>query len=868
MKRSIQLVVALCPLLTLLVSSTSAQDDSPSAEQVAFFETKIRPALVEHCYRCHSKDANQIRGGLLVDTRSGLERGGDTGPAIVPGSLDESLLWDAINHFSYEMPPNRMMPESVINDFEKWILMGAPDPRVESEAVVINTQVTPEDIAEGKEFWSFKQPRTHTPPVVQNANWIKADLDRFVLSRLEQNGLTPSSDADPETLLRRICFDLVGLPPTTKQQEAFLAAYERNADRAIERLVDSLLESPQFGERWGRHWLDVARYAESSGKELNATFPHAWRYRDYVIDSFNNDKPYDEFIREQIAGDLLPAETDEEWTEHLVATGFLAMGPKTLTERDPRQFNVDLIDEQIDTTTRVVLGVSVACARCHDHKFDPIPQTDYYAIAGIFQSTLTYYGTLQTQQNRRPEDLILMPVGNPNPYDEGLTPSELADLRQQLEEVEEEYREANQLRRLVVSGRAANIPDAPGPNDPRISFQRIGRLGIQVSQLKERINSVDEQGRPKSFLMGVQESMTPRNARVLVRGEVDQPAQEVARGYVQVLDHGHGESIRRDSSGRLELAHWMTDEQNPLTARVMVNRIWQHLLGNGIVRTPEDFGSSGQAPSHPELLDYLAVEFMNQGWSIKTMIREIVTSHTYRMASSYDSQAFAIDPENKLLWRANSRRLDAEELRDAMLAIGGNLELERPRSSSIARLGHTIYNERLVAALRTRDQQPNRRGRLQQQNAGRGGFLRPNSDEADRYDESTRRSVYLSVVRDHVPSSLQLFDFAESNMVVGKRDVSNTASQALYLLNNDFVIEQSNDLARRLIAGSGQLDEQIDQAFQLIYGRNASDRERELAKDYYYESAPSRSRSRATDREALSNVCQALFASAEFRYLD
>lgn len=866
----IRIVCSLALLVTVgteCLSHARAAQDEPSPEAIAFFETKIRPVLVESCYRCHSADADQIRGGLAVDTQDALHLGGDSGPAIVPGDLDESLLWDAINYYSYEMPPNRPLPEEVIADFKTWIEMGAPDPRVASGPVVINSQVSEEDIAEGREFWAFSPPEADFPPRVADPSWPKTDIDRFVLAELEAKQLEPSPDAGATTLLRRLCFDLTGLPPTDSQKDKFLRAYDRDQDRAVESLVDELLATPQYGERWGRHWLDVARFAESSGKELNATFPHAWRYRDYVIDSFNEDKPYDRFIQEQVAGDLLPAPTDEEWAENLVATGFLAIGTKSLTERDPRQFAVDLADEQIDTTTRVILGVSVACARCHDHKFDPIPQTDYYAIAGIFKSTETYYGTIDNQQNRRPTNLIISPVSDPSPFDRRISKSELADLQQRLDDTRAEYQEIQRLRRLANSPRAQNIPNVPKPNDPRISVRNIATTSVRVGLLTEQVHSVDETGEPKTFFMGVQPSDRPSNARVLVRGEVDQPAQEVPRGFVQVLDHGE-QSISKDSTGRLELARWMTSRRNPLTARVMVNRIWQHLLGEGIVNTPENFGSSGQAPTHPQLLDYMAVQFMENGWSVKTMIREIATSRTYRMSTKFDQAAFEIDPNNRLLWRANTRRLDAEEIRDAMMAISGDLEIEPPRASSVARLGHAIANARLLAALEARERLSNARRRGNRDRVG--GFELPGEPVGDDlFNEDQHRSVYLPVIRDQIPHSLQLFDFAEASMVVGKRDESNTPSQALYLLNSDFVISQSDRLSQRIVNRATQLDEQVALAFEAIYNRAPTDEERQLAIEYCREVSRGESpRRRSPNAIALSELCQALFASAEFRYLD
>ncbi|MGI9519816.1 MAG: PSD1 and planctomycete cytochrome C domain-containing protein, partial [Pirellulaceae bacterium] len=677
-------VFGLIPVFLLCCVPAAAQEmQTPllsEAEGIEFFENKIRPVLVRECYGCHSNQSGQGRGGLKLDTKMAMLLGGDSGASLVPGSLEDSPLWSAINYEDYSMPPNKKLSADIIEDFRQWIEMGAPDPRGQETAVSVNSSVTAEDVKEGREFWSFQRPRKPSFDNVPENEWSRGPIDHLVLSELQSNNMQPATDADPGTLLRRLCFDLIGLPPTPYQIEWFMAKWETDPDQAVAGTVDRLLDSDRFGERWGRHWLDVARYAESSGKEINATFPHAWRYRDYVIDSFNEDKRYDRFVEEQIAGDLLPVRSDEQWAENLIATGFLAVGPKTLTEQNPRQFRADLIDEQIDVSTRVFLGVSVACARCHDHKFDPIPQSDYYAMAGIFGSMETYYGTLDTRQNRRPSDLLLLPVEDLSEFDKPLSADELAKLKAELTEVEREYRELARKRR--EARRSTN----PSPELLR-SIRQFAQTGARMAALQSVIDSYNEDGTAKTFCMGVQ-STDPIEANLLVRGEVDQPAQKISRGFVQVV--GNNRKIRDQSTGRLELARWMSDEDNPLTARVMANRIWQHLIGKGIVESTENFGATGQPPTHPELLDYLAVSFMDKEWSIKQLIREIATSRTYRMSAAYNAEYYERDPDNKLLWRASPRRLEAEALRDAMLSVGGKLETERPRASEVARGGKTI----------------------------------------------------------------------------------------------------------------------------------------------------------------------------------
>ena len=841
--------LVLCLTGTVLADENSPE---PTQEGVTFFETRIRPVLIDQCYRCHSSEGQGVRGGLAVDSREALLIGGESGPAIVPGDLEQSILWNAINYRDYSMPPKKQLPAETIADFRQWIEMGAPDPRVTS-GTVVKSRVTEEDIEKGRQFWSFKLPVK--PAIPKATAWASSRIDGLVEQQYATHQLTPAADADAYTLLRRLHLDLTGLPPSPETMEQFADVWQRNPEQAISSEVDRLLDTPQYGERWARHWLDVARYAESAGKEVDLSFPNAWRYRDYVIDAFNNDKPYDQFVREQVAGDLLPAKTDEEWSDHLIATGFLALGPKALIEQNPRQFQADLIDEQIDVTTRVIMGVSVACARCHDHKFDPIPQTDYYALAGIFQSTETFYGGGRSQRNRQPSNLIILPIDNPNSSDKPLTKQELAELRQKRDELEQDAMEAR---------RAARQTKANG-TEPRRSLANQRVLELQAAQLTNRINSVDENGKPITVCMGVQAAEQPKNARVLVRGEIDQPAQEVPRGFVQVLSRSYVD-ILPTSSGRLELANWMTSPEHPLTSRVMVNRIWQHLMGEAIVREPENFGASGPGPTHAELLDYLAVRFVESGWSVKSMIREIATSRVYRLSSKFDQDRFEKDPDNRHFARANPRRVDAEAIRDSMLAVSGQLDTKRPEGSMISRFGSTLIGPNGPAMLPMESGIPGKLAALRNRQSGVSVF-----DSSVYY-----RSVYLPVARNSLPRSLEVFDFAEPSMVIGQRESSNTPAQALYMMNNAFVIEQSDALARRILKEAEAPADRIDLAFRLVYNRPPT-AEEIRASNHFFRSADTTpaagqgSALRSANEQkfvALSEFCQALFASAEFRYLN
>jgi cytochrome c553 len=835
-----------------------------STEQVQFFEAKIRPVLIEHCYRCHSVDGQSVRGGLVVDNRDALLAGGESGPAVVPGNLKESILWDAINYRDYRMPPGGRLPANVIEDFKTWIEMGAPDPRVQV-GVVVHSRVSPEDIEKSKTFWSFRKPERKTPDPGSDDQWAETEIDRYIASGWKDQGVEPVADCDPETLVRRIAFDVVGLPPTPQQRQSFLNRSKRDMEGAIADLVEELLASPRFGEKWGRHWLDVARYAESTGKERDVTFPHAWRYRDYVIRSFNEDKPYDRFIMEQVAGDLLSAKDDQVWNENLIATGFLAMGPKSLAEQNPRQFQADLVDEQIDTLSRTVLGMSVGCARCHDHKFDPIPQADYYALAGIFQSTETYFGGSRSQRNRQPSDLIILPVQDREPMQPRLSAEQLKELKKELAEKEKELDEARRAQRTGNNG----------GNNPLLNVALLDQI---VSQIASRISSVDSNGRPISFCMGVQDRDAPRNARILVRGEIDSPAQEVPRGFLQVLDHGSNK-LPKEGSGRLALAKWLTSRDNPLTARVMANRVWQTLIGQGIVREPDNFGMSGPQPTHPELLDHLALEFMDHQWSVKHLVRSIVQSRVYRMSSRCDQERLEADPENKLIARGNVRRLNAEAIRDAMLAVSGQLETKPPKGSPIAAFGSVdvgpngpmavpLLAANLLNPASRENMSPEQRAERMRE-AMRSGVRNPNINilETTNY----HRSVYLPIARNQVPRALDAFDFAEPSLVIGTREVSHTAEQALYMLNNPFVLELSDALARRLTQHTKDPRERVAHAFRLVYGREATSAELDTANQFFRKATASVRVSDAKRDEVafqlLSQFCQALFGSAEFRIL-
>jgi len=781
---------------------------TPKQEQ--FFEAKIRPVLVTHCGKCHASTALKLRGGLRLDSRAGLRKGGDSGPAIIPGQPDESLLLRAIRYRDedLQMPPKGKLPDAVVADFEAWIRMGAPDPRTGAASAPAGRP--PADLAKGRGFWSFRPPKKSSPPPVKRTEWPRGDIDRFLLAALEARGLAPVADSGRPRLLRRVTFDLIGLPPAPEELDAFLAD---DSPDAFAKVVDRLLASPRFGERWGRHWLDVARYAESSGK-TNFSYPQAWRFRDWAIASFNADKPYDRFVLEQIAGDLVPAGDDRERAVQIIATGFLALGSKAHDAENRGQFVLDVVDEQIEATTRAFLGLTVACARCHDHKLDPILQRDYYALSGIFRSTQTCSGVLAgVFPNFNASPLIELPPGANVPAAvAALTPEQRATMEERLA--------------ALVRERNA-IPPGEANRD------RLRRANSMLATLRHRLLIDRPGGSPRAFAMGVRERDESIDSPLYVRGELDQPGEVVPRGLVRVLCDDSSASIP-SGSGRRELADWLASPSNPLTARVMVNRVWLHLFGRGLVPTPDNFGAAGARPSHPELLDTLAVDFMNDGWSIKGLIRRIVLSRAYGLDSAHDARNFEPDPDNALVWRMSKLRLEAEAVRDALLFVGGRLATGPPVGSAVARAGE-----------------------------GLALFVRVEGLDAS----DMHRSVYLPVVRDRVLESLALFDFADPSLVTGERATTTGPAQALYFLNGPLVIRQAEALADRVRAMDGDAAHRVDRAYRIALARGPTAAERDRALAFLRDFA---AREGGTDpaRGAWSSFCQALLAGAEFRYRD
>ncbi len=841
-----KILISLCLLIGGATPSLLGQ--SPlTASQFEFFESKIRPVLVKHCYECHSIDSEKVKGELLLDSREALLRGGVTGPGVVPGKPEESLLIEAIRYEDeyLEMPPKKSggkLPDVVIADFVRWVEMGAPDPR--NESTEFEKAYDPE---KAKSWWSYQPIRSPKVPETGDSSWSRTDIDRFVEVTLREKELRPVADADRSSLLRRVFIDLIGLPPSTE----FLAKFENSSDPAVyDRIVDWLLDSEHFGERWGRHWLDVARYAETTGRDVNMTLPEAWRYRDYVIDAFASDKPFHEFIREQLAGDLLPAKDEVERARHLIATGFLAIGPKGLNETDPRQFAVDLADEQIDATTQAFLGMTVSCARCHDHKFDPITQTDYTALAGIFLSTETKFGTPGGVRARNASSLIeVAPDAGLETLGRSMDPEVWAEKNAQREATIARRDEALASRRGGGEG---------GGNSTMSGFD-IVRMITRAQQLESELAGYNSDGSPKPRVMGVEDK--PETAPVqrsgpgrmpmggpnssgradsgftaisdsplFARGDIGREEETVPRGLPEFLSGGHDPLIAPDASGRLELAEWIASPENTLTSRVIVNRVWHWLFGQGLVASVDNFGASGSEPSHPELLDHLAVEFMKDGWSIKNLIRRIVTSRVYQLGSHHDEINYEKDPANQFLWRSNARRLDAETIRDSMLSASGLIDPVAPSGSMVAMVGDGPVG---------------------------GDRMKVLTEEELATAEHHHRSIYLPIARNVQPDVLAVFDFSEPSIVLGARDTTIVPPQTLFLQNSDFVEEQAVAMAKRVMQEESGFDRRFSLACRLTWCR-----EPVLA-----ESVAARRLDRG-DLESWTSLCRALLASAEFLFLN
>ena len=1094
--------------LALIISATPAQAAAPpTSAGLRFFEMRVRPLLAERCWDCHSGD--EVESELRLDSLKGMSRGGTRGPAIVIGKPAESLIVHALRHSEHlQMPPKEKLPPRDIADITKWIQMGAPWPDAKAtNAASIDAATHPDQFgqeftADEKNFWAFRPPVAPPLPQVDRPDWVTSPIDTFILARLAAHNLEPAPAADKISLIRRATFDLIGLPPTPVEVDAFLADHSPDA---FAEVVERLLNSPRYGERWGRHWLDVARYADSNGLDENLAYANAFRYRDYVVNAFNSNKPYDRFVQEQLAGDLLPGVHQDSDRHHdaaaleaLVATGFLSLGAKMLAEDDPVKMQMDIIDEQIDTIGRTFIGLTLGCARCHDHKFDPIPTADYYSLAGIFKSTRTMENfkvvarwqerplaqpaalrkqqehqrrvatnqadidrlTEQAQQtvldeakqhvgdymlaaaalqrqrellteatvfgnksdanstaglmvleaedydrgnvlkdhsnygrgigvlvnqgelpnfveydldlptsgwyqlesryaaeSARPcklsingqrvksdaagratggwfpasqqwhvegfyecrqgpnvlrlehpqhfphiDKLLLVPATVDLPSWERLSPEyklipafveqwsrylELADkeaaplfatwhayllgseidslqgaaadvrdalcatstpdsIIQLAERYQDRFARAargtedaedtfhDELRRV--------LDDANGPfaHPPELEINYPPAVASRLTELREEKKALEESAPKLPEAMVVSDEAQPQNVRIHIRGSHLTRGAEVPRRFPRIVAGDDQPFIGDDRSGRLELALWLTNPRHPLTARVMVNRIWQWHFGTGLVRTPDNFGRLGERPTHPQLLDWLATQFVESGWSIKAMHRLIMLSATYQMSSAGSSRAAEIDPENRWYARINKQRLDAEAIRDAILAVSGQLD-GRMRGTQL--------------------QTPNR------------NYVTSTANVNPVVYQSPRRSIYLPIVRSALYDVFQAFDFPDPSVPNGQRQITTVAPQALFMMNSQFVADQAEAFAQSLLSDvAADNMTRVETAYRLAYSRLPTPEEAATALAYledYAEALGARETTKEKRQQrAWQSLCRAIISANEFVYLE
>lgn len=800
-------------LLALIVSPARA--DEPGD---AFFENQVRPLLVKACQECHG--AKKQRSSLRVDSRAALIRGGDGGPAIIPGEPAKSLLIGAIRHNGdLRMPPKARLTDAEVAVLTRWVELGAPWPGDAQPAALRSGAISTKD----RQFWAF-QPLRKVPPPPGAATGAANTIDRFILAQLETKGLKPAPAADRRTLVRRATIDLLGLPPTPEEMDA---ALNDRDDAWFSRVVDRLLASPHYGERWGRHWLDVVRYADTAGETADYPVPEAYRYRDYVIDAFNADKSYDVFLREQIAGDILAGQGPlEKHAERVTATGFLALSRRF--GFDPENYHHLTIQDTIDTIGQAVLGLTLGCARCHDHKYDPVLREDYYALYGILDSTR--YAYPGSESRKQPANFVPLLPGQEAARRKAAFDAEVGALAAEVKRLEEERKKL--AAELAQPGEGLHLP----------AKQRLAQIDAEVAGRKRRLDELN-QASPYPVAYAVSEGK-PANARIHKRGEPRDLGDEVPRRFLEILG---GDQLPPDhaGSGRLELADWLTRPANPLTGRVMVNRIWQHHFGTGLVASANDFGARGSRPTHPELLDYLADYFTaSQGrdapaWGVKKMHRLIMLSQAYQRGSQSDSQALHSDPDNRLLWRYTRRRLDAESIRDALLAISGNLDTTRGGLHPFPPVRQWGYTQHAPFSA-----------------------VYP----------TNRRSVYLMTQRLKRHPFLALFDGPDTNASTPQRTTTTVPTQALFFLNDPFVHEQATAFAARLLAATTDESGRIALAYQSTLGRPPSAEETREVGEFLnaYRQRLKTSASAAPDAERLSwaALARTLFARNEFLFIE
>ena len=775
MRASFPKVAFLVVCVASLAWGAQTPPQTATPEQVTFFETKIRPVLAENCFGCHGKDAQMA--GLRLDTREGALK------VIVPGDKEKSLLITAVRQTgALKMPKGKKLKDSEIADLEAWVAMGAPWPAKESSRT--------------SALWSLRPIRKPAVPKLKDAKWTRNGVDVFVLAQLERNGMKPAVEADRRTLIRRLTYDLTGLPPRATEVEAFL---RDKSPQAYEAVVDRLLASPRYGERWARLWLDVARYADTKGYmfEEDRNYPNAYTYRDWVINAFNQDLPYDQFIVQQLAADRIDKGDDKE---HLAALGFLTVGRRFLNHEP------DIIDDRIDVTMRGLQGFTVACARCHDHKFDPIPTQDYYSLYAVFASSMERTEPISPKPIRDPWIAQNQTLGVKEGQIRDLIQSETKRLRQDATasaEVkvtlqmlrEEQLPEGDRLKKLLPAFK----PEAQG---------QLKDLQAQVEELRRTMPKTPE------FAMAVFDRPQPRDGVVFKRGNPGTPGEPAPRRFLAALSNGERQQWK-EGSGRLELAKAIASRENPLTARVFVNRVWQGHFGEAIVRTPSDFGMKGEKPTNPQLLDYLAATFMENGWSIKKLHRHIVMSATYRQASTVDPASFNREPDNRSFGRMNRRRLDLEQMRDTFELASGKLDLSTVGGKSVDLWAQPF---------------------------------------------SPRRALYGFIERQNLPGTFRTFDFATPDATSPKRFQTTVPQQALFFLNSPFAVDTASAVADPI---KGDNPQKVKSLYRLLFQR-APNADELAAGCAFLKQATDAS----TKLSRLAMFAQSLMMTNEFMFVD
>jgi len=782
------------PLVGILLLQGMSWSQTPEDH----FEKKVRPLILERCVKCHGPETS--RNNLRLDSQEGILKGGKRGVAVIPNKPEESLLLKVVKRSGdLKMPPDGPLSTREVNDLELWIKQGAVYPQSKK-------------IAQGTaEHWSFQPLKQHGIPKVNNSAWVRNPVDAFILSKLETAGIQPSKQADKRILIRRVSFDLTGLPPSIVESALYFSDDSANA---YENMVNRYLASPAYGERWGRHWLDVARYSDSNGLDENVAHGNAWRYRDYVVESFNKNVPYNQFISEQIAGDLLPYNSDSEKHAHLIATGYLTLGPKVLAEVDKQKMEMDIIDEQIDTMGKTFLGLTLGCARCHDHKFDPILTGDYYSLAGVFKSTKTM------------ESFVTIAKWNENTLanekETGLLKehtAKVAELKKKADDFLDEQRKALVLEKKLVGDKKYTPKE--------IEEQLKAEPKASLKKLRDAVVAFEKAAPEIPSAMGVTEGKVS-DVPIHIRGNADRLGKVMPRAVPVVLSKAYAPAFPEKASGRLELANWIASPSNPLTSRVMVNRVWRWHFGRGIVPTPDNFGLLGTTPTHPELLDWLANQFVQSNWSIKDLHKTIMFSNTYKQASALIPISDEKDSSCRLYWRFVPKRLEGEVLRDSLLAVSG--QLDKTMGGSLLQVKNRAF------------------------------FFDHTSKDLTKYD-SNRRSIYLPVVRNNLFVVFSLFDSTDAAVPNGDRANTTIAPQALFFLNSKLVLDVAELLAQKSIQNSPTQEAQVLYLYENILGRIPTLEEANRAKGFLLQALKL---SENNPVKALAAFAQILVSSNEF----